>query len=605
MGDCLGVTGRVGDVVRRRGRVALAVLLAGAGACERAHAAEFEVGDVRLTIKGTISAGTAIRTESPDPSLVPATNGAAAGVAGTAAAGRGQDDGNLNFRRGDAVSTVAKTLIDAEARYDNVGAFVRAIAWRDFALADGDRPWGNLPNGLTPGVPLAESSNRVYGRFTGAALLDANIFGTFDVTERPLFVRTGYQLLPWGVPALIGGGVSALNPSNIPAARRPGALAEESKIPFPAVFARFGLTGSLAVETFYQFAFVRSEIDACGTFFSVSDSTADRCDKVMLGAGLNDRQSIATGNFARRAVDGSVSNAGQFGVGLTYQFEIAQVGAYFAQYHSRAPFVGGIRSGRADPPFIAGDPDGLNPQYFQQYPEDIRLFAFNVVARPLGITLFGELTHRLNQPLQFNSIDLINAFVSTTAATQLRADVDAVPLGGVFPAYERYATTDIQFGASRPLKGILGAATSIVGGEIGVKYVHDLPDPAVRRYGRSEVFGAGPVNGVCGATATALACSSNGFISAFAWGARARVALSYPNLLPNVEFIPSAIFGYDIKGWSYDSAFNEGRNFAVVSLRAEYRKRYAAEISYAPVWGGAYNNVRDRDFVALSVSAKF
>jgi hypothetical protein len=73
----------------------------------------------------------------------------------------------------------------------------------------------------------------------------------------------------------------------------------------------------------------------------------------------------------------------------------------------------------------------------------------------------------------------------------------------------------------------------------------------------------------------------------------------------HTDLIPSIAYGYDLQGWSYDAVFNEGRQFAILNLRAEYQKRFAAEIAYVPTWGGTYNNGRDRDVVTLAVSAKF
>ena len=58
-------------------------------------------------------------------------------------------------------------------------------------------------------------------------------------------------------------------------------------------------------------------------------------------------------------------------------------------------------------------------------------------------------------------------------------------------------------------------------------------------------------------------------------------------------------------GWSYDGVFNRGRQAAIIGLRAEYQKRFAAEISFVPVWDGRYNATRDRDFMTLAVSARF
>jgi hypothetical protein len=588
-----------------RSAVAAAVLLA--GLCPRpAQATQFDLGDVHVTVGGVIATGTAIRTEKPEPLLVPQANGAALGLVGIPLGGRNQDDGNLNYRRGDAVSTVTKGLIEVDAKVAGYGAFVRAMAWRDFVLADSDRPWGNLPNNYTPGIPLGESSNSAYGRYGGAALLDAYLYGSFSVAETPMHLRVGRQTIPWGVATTIPGGFSWLSPVNSPAARRPGATPEEAIIPIPAALARIGVTSTINVEAYYQFAFQRAEPFACGSFFGAGDYLADRCDKVLVGGGaMNDRQSLATGNFAKRSPDLPVSDGDQFGLGVTYKAEAiaTQFGAYFAQYHSRTALVGAIKAGRVIP-IIPGDPDGLNARYFVQYPENIRVFGGNAVTRLPAFTTFVEMAHRPNQPIQLYSADLSNGFLSATAPSLLRAEINALPFGATYDAYDRHATTDVIFGASKPLPGILGAKVLALSAEIGAKFVHDLPDVTQRRYGRAEIVGGGPVNGLC-AAATAVACSNDGFTTSAAAGGRGRVALTYTDVLAGVDLIPSVTYGWDMYGWSYDGVFNRGRQSATFGLRAEFNKRIAAEIAFIPVWGGRYNVTRDRDVAIFSLSARF
>lgn len=581
-------------------------MLIGLGATS-ARAYQFSVGGAEVTVSGLVGAGTTVRTRSPDPSLVPAPNAAALGIPGYAPAGRNQDDGNLNYRRGDPISTVVKAVGNLEVKYDAYGAQLRAMAWRDFALTNGGRPWGNLANSYTPGVPLGESSNSVYGRFDGVALLDANVYGTVNAGGIPIYARAGNQLVPWGMPSTIAGGLSILNPINSPASRRPGAALEEVTIPFPALFARLGVTPKINVEAFYQFAFQRTEGFGCGTFFSTIDYIADRCDKVVLGAGLNDRQSVATGDFAKRAPDARVSNGDQFGLGATYSMESigTQFGAFFAQYHSRTPLIGVIKAGRAVP-YIVGDPDGLNPRYFLEYPERVHMFGVNAIARRPNSTLFGEIVYRPNQPVQLHGNDITGVSLSNAANTLLRAEYSAVPLGGIYRPYDRLATTDVLVGGNVTTDGVLGAKTLLLGGDAGLKYVHDLPDVNLRRYGRADVFGVAPLFGVCStAVQTTVSCSNDGFVSRSAFGARVRASLTYPEVLTELDLIPLISYGYDIKGWSYDGVFNEGRQFALLSLRSEYRKRYIAELAYVKTWGGSYNNARDRDTMTFAVAARF
>ena len=45
--------------------------------------------------------------------------------------------------------------------------------------------------------------------------------------------------------------------------------------------------------------------------------------------------------------------------------------------------------------------------------------------------------------------------------------------------------------------------------------------------------------------------------------------------------------------------------FATVSLTANYAGHWTAAFSWQPMWGGTYNNQRDRDTVQLHVGYQF
>jgi hypothetical protein len=244
---------------------------------------------------------------------------------------------------------------------------------------------------------------------------------------------------------------------------------------------------------------------------------------------------------------------------------------------------------------------------------DVDTFALNATAKlnNTGTTILAELTYRANQPVMLNGVDLLNAFVSGTAPTLLRADAANAPLGSVFPGYDRYQTLQFNLGVVQPLKGILGAQAGSIAGEIAVKHVFDLADPTVRRYERSDIFGLGPVNGSCAigiAIGSSLPqyCNSGGYVTPTAYGMRLRGTLLYADVLtPGLNLSPTITYGWDIDGWSYDGLLNEGRQFVTLLLRGEYKKTWFAEVSYSPVWGGVYNVSRDRSFATLAVGAKF
>jgi len=132
-----------------------------------------------------------------------------------------------------------------------------------------------------------------------------------------------------------------------------------------------------------------------------------------------------------------------------------------------------------------------------------------------------------------------------------------------------------------------------------------LPDVNQRRYGRSTVFGLGPVNGLC--TAATATCSNDGYVSEDSWGYRLRASARYSGLLAGADFVPTIGFAHDIKGWTHDNTFNQGRKILNISLRSEYQKRYFADLSYFTVLGkgGDFDSQRDRDYLSLAVGHSF
>jgi hypothetical protein len=326
----------------------------------------------------------------------------------------------------------------------------------------------------------------------------------------------------------------------------------------------------------------------------------------MLGQG-SDRASLATGNYIKRAGTPHPSEAGQGGLAVKHAVDewATEFGLYAAQFHSRPSFYSAIKSLRQGAPFIAGDPNDLNPQFLTEFPEDIRIVGATFDTRFRGGAVFGEFTFRPNQPLQYNTADILAAITSATAPTPLRAQVTAVAPGAIFHAWERHDAIQAQLGATGVVPDVLGAAGLSWLAEVVYKGVPDLPDPAVTRFGRSDVFGQGPVNGVCPAPQAPTQCSFDGFVSRNAFAYRLRAALLYAGVMDGVDVIPAVFFGQDVSGWSGDGGILQGRYLAIASLRANFARGWTAEIAWQPTWGGTYNNLRDRGTALVSLGYRF
>ncbi len=573
--------------------------------------AEHTLGDGKLSVTGSTYFGAAIRTDDQDPKLLANVNSSLVGLRGNAvtpSAGRNGDDGNLNFNRDDLVASVLKGYLSLSYTWRDYGIEASGQAWYDYATADARHPWGNVPNDFAANRPLSDDGAAGRSKFSGVALDTLYGHGHHQLEQVSVDWKLGWQSLDWGKRLTAFGGLRDLNPIDVPASLRPGVDREhEARIPFPAVFGRVGLSRATRLEAFYQLRFEPIALNGCGTYYSALDFMAEGCDKAMFG-NLSDRTAIATGIYVERTATQDPSNSGQGGIALKHTVEqwTTEFGFFATQFHSRAPFYSGTKSGRIEGPlFVPGDPGDLNPTYFTEYPEDIRMFGVSVEKKIPGGALLGELTYRPNQPLQYNSYDVISAAVSRTAPSPLRDKADAVAPGATLRAWERHEALQLQLGVTGGLPAVLGSAGMSYGAELIYKQVPDLPNSAVIRFGRAEVFGQGPVDGTCPPPAAPVSCTSDGYVSQEAFGYRLRAGLKYPKAIGEVDLVPAVVFGQDVWGWSGDGLLLEGRMLAVVSLQALYTQRWSAALAWQPTWGGTYNNQRDRSIAQAYVSYQF
>lgn len=580
----------------RHSAAAMALALA---AIPSAHALDTKVS-------GRITFGSVYRTEANDPVLVTALNGAALGLAAFASGGNA-DDGNLNYRRGDVASTSLKGYIDLSAREGGFAALVRVKAWRDFGLLNDGRPWGNSVSNYEAGAPLSDAGAPRLSRFSGIALSDAWVQQSAQVGGMRVMGRIGQQSLSWGERSGIAGGIEALNPKDLPALHRAGAAPQEIKVPVPMLFGRIEPAAALGIEGFYQTGFRPMALDMCGTLWSVSDYLTEGCNKVMSGQPLvNDRARIPLGAYQKRLPTPKPGSA-EFGVGLTWKSEwlATDFGLYRARYNSRLQLPSLRRSTRVGPALIAGDPDGKNMAYFTEYPERIAISALTFAHKRGATSVYGEVSYRPNQPFMLAPGDVVPPFLSPTAPSLLRADVDATPPGGIFHGYDSYPLAQAQLGVQHEWRA--WAVPLSASAEVVAKHTAGLPDQAVRRYNRADIFGAGAINGVCAGPShdPVRQCSMRGYASADAYAYRLRLDARFAAVLPGLDASTSAIFSHDVRGWSGDFLINEGRKALNLALRFEYRQRYLAEIVYLPAWGGDYNVTADRDSLAVAVGVRF
>lgn len=640
----------------RLAKLPLAVSLASTLAAP-AFGVTFNIGEIEGQFDSSLSVGASWSTANPNKDLIGVNNG-----------GRGlsqtSDDGHLNFKRGETFSKIFKGIHDLELKYGDTGVFVRGKYWYDFELKDESRQFKDI----------SDNNRKEGAKSAGAQILDAFVYHNYSIADQPGSVRLGKQVISWGESTFIQSGINSVNPIDVSAFRRPGAEIKEGLIPVNMFSLQQSLTENLSMEAFYQLEWDQTVTDNCGTFFSQADIVSDGCDRNLNVLSLPNATQLTSINNTLRALGGTpisgtseglivgragdkdARDDGQWGLAFRYMFEPldTEFGAYFMNYHSRAPIFSGVApsarglaaantlaSGTfaqviggggsvAAASLAAGNAGAVGlagqGQYFIEYPEDIKLYGMSFsTTLPTGTAWSGEISYRPNAPVQLNSTDVLYAGLKdlaiTTAGGVSRPYSTVSPLGadseGLLHGYKRKEITQIQTTFTHFIDQVMGASRLTLVGELGWTHVGGLESSNDIRYGRDPIFGTagamcGPVNastagGKSNGSLLGKSCDKDGFTTADSWGYRARAIWDYPDVFAGVNLKPSVAWSHDVEGYSPGPGgnFEEGRKAVSLGLDAEYQNTYNASLSYTNFFDGKYSTIDDRDFVALSFGVNF
>ena len=584
--------------------LALGALLLSGGA---AHAGDFTKDGFDVQWSLNTSFGTNLRTASADKSLVSFGNGGKSGI--------GNDNGDLNFNN--FYSNTMKAVGDIEVRRDKFGVLVRAKAWYDFAgLAE--VPHGSYANGYVPNTKLSYSSFDALSKYTNAALLDAYAYANLNLgSEKPLNIRVGKQVVNWGESLFIAG-INQSNAFDVTAAHRPGTQVKEILLPLPQVYANLGLSKAVTVEGYYEFLWDKTILDGCGTYWS--PSTLLNCSSgTVVGPGVFSDQQLYNGIPALGGLNMRMSvrelrprDQGEYGMALRYRAAELDTdfGLYYVNYHTRVPNV----SAMLVPSTIPGSiwsmaiPGVSRPaQVVLDYSaEDIKVAAISSSSSVEGWTVLTELSHTFGTPVQINGPDFLNGIVGGIGPVGFLA---ARPNGSLIHGYNRKDKTQFQMSMINAFPRKFKAEQLTLIAEAGYQYWSGIGSPTnSTRYGRAFVFSSGPViaPGVCQTTPTLNTnpsyCENEGYVTRNAIGYRILTELSYPNVFKGVNVKPRLFWSHDVKGYSGDATFSQGRMALSPGMRFERNNKYYVELTYSYSNHGAkYDEFHDRDFFSFVI----
>lgn len=599
---------------------------------------QFDVGAIEGSFDSQLSIGSSWRVEGQDSALIKNSDGSDNFS--------NSDDGNRNYENGDAFSQTVKGVHDLEVRYRNYGGFVRGKYWHDAVLENNDVEYGHNPTVDRGGQTgssldysdgnrdLDDSDFNSLSKASGAAILDAFVYGEFDVMDRPLDLRLGKQVVSWGESTFIRGGINSINPVDVNAFVRPGAEIKEGLLPVNMAYGNLGLTDNLSVESFYQLEFQETVIPGCGTYFATNDYAPEGCDNVSI---LNGQFSVQRNDDGIRRPDGD----GQYGVAFRYFSEAlgnTEFGLYAMNIHSRAPLASGtkttldtatlgsiaqtaagawIAANAANPGAPTAEEQAAaasvgqsaalaqkidTTSYFIGYPEDVQITGLSFATNVGAVALSGEISHKFDAPIQINGPMLLGVLVQgASPAPELIEVLNSTNEGDPIEGYRLFDISQAQISAVQTFGKFAGANRTTLIGELAYTHIHSFKEGSTEiKYGRSDIFGlydpTDPAND-----------SQDGFVTESSWGYRTRVVMEYSDAFLGVNLEPMIAWSHDVEGYSPqpDGNFVEGQQSLGLTLKGTYLESYTGSIGYTQYSGGKYSAIKDRDFASFSLGMLF
>lgn len=310
------------------------------------QAAEIDVGNPDMAVRwdNTVKYSVATRLKNADAALLSNPN---------------NDDGDRNFGKG-LISNRLDLFSELDMTYQKrFGARISAAAWNDASYTKSNDnpgfPGGAFPNQSSVAAnQFTDATRKTHGR--DAEVLDAFVFGKFDLDGHNATVRAGRHGLLWGESLFFGSNAIAGGMSPVDAVKLvsvPNTQFKEAIRPVPQLSGQIQLNSNVSIGAYVQTAFERSRVSAVGSYFSNSDQVMDGGESILLGGPLS----------ATRTADQRAKKSGQGGIQLRVRGDETDYGFYAIRFHNKTPqVVANLGAG------------GVPTSYTQAYHEGITAF---------------------------------------------------------------------------------------------------------------------------------------------------------------------------------------------------------------------------------------
>lgn len=359
---------------RTHGRRTLTPLLLALLAAPAAQAIEIDTGNPDWTLRwdNTVKYSLMQRLKDASPTLsaqVPLTVN--------------QDDGDNNFKKG-LVSNRLDLLTELDLAGPGYGARVSGAAWYD-SVYNGKTDNAGFTANHRPGTAFAPETRDLMGR--KGELLDAFVYGKFDLGDRPASARLGRHTLLWGESLFFGangiaGGQAPLDLIKLLSV--PNATFKEVARPTGKLSGQVQLSPDVSLGAYLAYEWEKTRLMPAGAYLSSSDSLGPGAERILAGP---------TASFERQP-DLDAKDSGQGGVQLRFRAPSLDTdfGLYAIRYHATTP--SNINT------VLNGVPPALVPSSYRwMYHEGVRAFGASFAKSVGEWGLAGEVSVRQNTPL--------------------------------------------------------------------------------------------------------------------------------------------------------------------------------------------------------------
>ncbi|WP_233808757.1 DUF1302 domain-containing protein [Paraburkholderia sp. HP33-1] len=370
-------------------RMSMLALAAAVCATPQAHAFDINTGNDDLSVRwdNTLKYSNAFRVEGQSNSLLTGN-----------AFSANTDDGNRNFNPG-LISNRVDWLSELDVVYaQRYGFRVSGAAWYDSV-------YNTYNDNNSPGT--ANRFSGAYNTFNPTTrtlegrdveLLDAFVFGGFDIGSTRLNVRAGQHSVLWGESLFFGSNAIAgtMAPVDvIKLASVPSTQFKEAILPVPQLSAQWQLTPAVSVGAFYQFTWEANRLPPAGSYFSGLD---------FMPAGGEGMYIPGAPNPLLRGQDQDAKNSGQGGLELRFSALETDFGLYFVRFNDKSPqVVNDIGLG------------GVPTNYHLVYQQGITALGASASHTFGDIQLAIEASIRNNQDLASSGANDVSALTGTAA----------------------------------------------------------------------------------------------------------------------------------------------------------------------------------------------